>query len=139
MNKISISLIVILIIFASCGSNTTQSERREVNPDGTAKLKFEETTHDFGNIMQGEKVTHIFKYTNTGDANLIIADIKSSCGCTVPNYSQKPVAPGEESEIKVTFNSAGKNGKQHKTITLKSNAEQAELKLVIKANIKKPE
>ena len=131
-----ISTILILIIFASC--NTNQAETKEVNSNGTAKFEFNEIEHDFGELIQGEKVTHIFKYTNAGDANLIITNIKSSCGCTVPNYSQEPIAPGEEGEIKVTFNSTGKLGRQHKTITLSSNAEQSTFELVIKANIKKP-
>ena len=70
-----------------------------------AEITFDNIFHDFGNIKEGEIAKTIFKFTNTGDAPLIISNVKSTCGCTVPECKQPPLAPGEEGEITVGFNS----------------------------------
>ena len=99
------------------------------------ELSFDKLRHNFGKINQGESVSHQFIFTNTGQAELIINNAKGSCGCTVPKWPRKPIAPGESEEIKVTFNSAGKSGKQSKTITLVTNAIPNTTVLTISANI----
>ena len=86
------------------------------------ELSFDKLRHNFGKINQGESVSHQFVFTNTGQAELIINNAKGSCGCTVPKWPKKPIAPGEKAEIKVTFNSSGREGKQKKTVTLVTNA-----------------
>tara|TARA_B110000967_G_scaffold187635_1_gene209720 strand:- start:49 stop:504 length:456 start_codon:yes stop_codon:yes gene_type:complete len=88
----------------------------------TPNIEMLETRYNFGEILQGESVTHDFILKNTGGADLIITAAKGSCGCTVPEWPKNPIANGEEAVIKVTFNSAGKSGKQNKTVTLVSNA-----------------
>lgn len=99
------------------------------------ELSFDKLRHNFGKINQGESVSHQFVFTNTGQAELIINNAKGSCGCTVPKWPRKPIVPGESEEIKVTFNSAGKSGKQSKTITLVTNAIPNTTVLTISANI----
>ena len=99
------------------------------------ELSFDKLRHNFGKINQGESVSHQFVFTNTGQAELIINNAKGSCGCTVPKWPRKPIAPGESEEIKVTFNSAGKSGNQSKTITLVTNAIPNTTVLTISANI----
>jgi hypothetical protein len=101
-------------------------------------MTFEKTEHDFGTINQGDKATYAFAFKNTGEADLVIADAKGSCGCTVPAYPKDPVKPGESGEIKVVFNSAGKTGIQHKTVTLTTNTAVGNEKLAITASIKTP-
>lgn len=97
---------------------TAESEReKSVMPD----FSFEKELHDFGQLVDGEKVSYSFKFTNTGDAPLIISNAKGSCGCTVPNWSRNPIAPGESGSIDVTFDSSGRSGKQNKAITLTAN------------------
>jgi hypothetical protein len=86
-----------------------------------AAFKFETTEHDFGNIKHGEKVAFSFKFTNVGKKDLVISTATGSCGCTVPQYPKMPVAPGESGVIDVTFDSNGKSGKQHKTVTVVAN------------------
>ena len=76
----------------------------------TTSVQFEETEFKFGTINEGDKVEHIFKIKNTGPKPLIIAKAWGSCGCTVPEYAKEPIAPGAESQVKVTFNSTGKHG-----------------------------
>ena len=88
----------------------------------TPNIEMLETSYNFGEIQQGESVTHDFILKNTGDADLIILAAKGSCGCTVPEWPKNPIAKGEEAAIKVTFNSAGRSGKQNKTVTLVTNA-----------------
>jgi len=131
--KQTIQLLVFLTLF-SCGSSSDKNiiTTELVNSPLTANSKSEkvltpniemlETSYDFGEMIQGESVTHDFILKNTGDAYLLITAAKGSCGCTVPDWPKEPIAEGEEAVIKVTFNSAGKSGKQNKTVTLVSNA-----------------
>jgi hypothetical protein len=81
-----------------------------------------ESEYDFGLIKQGEKATHNYKIRNIGNSDLLITSAKGSCGCTVPEWPREPIKPGNEANIKVTFDSKGKTGKQNKRITLMTNA-----------------
>ncbi len=99
------------------------------------EIKFQQKEHDFGKITQGEKVRTEFVFENIGDVNLIISDARGSCGCTVPEWPRKPIAPGEKGVIKVEFNSEGKSGVQEKSITIVTNGEPATRILKIKADI----
>ena len=100
-----------------------------------AAFKFEGSHHDFGTINEGDVVTHIFKFTNTGEVPLIIKDAKGSCGCTVPNPPKEPIAVGETGEIEVKFNSNGKPNVQNKTVTITANTNPATTRLTIKATV----
>jgi hypothetical protein len=77
--------------------------------------------YDFGKVPSGTKVTYQFKFTNTGSEPLTITNVKPSCGCTTPNWSKEPVAPGAEGYIDVAFNTTGKSGIQSKTVTVTGN------------------
>ncbi len=123
---------------------SAQDVKITVTGDGSPKgdlpeMKFDEEVHDFGRIVQGEKVSYSFKYTNTGKSNLIIATAAGSCGCTVPEYSKEPVLPGKSSKIDVVFSSEGKSGLQEKTITIVTNCEPSTRIIKIKTNIIVPE
>lgn len=87
-----------------------------------AKITFEEKSHDFGDISQGDKVEYTFKFKNTGTEPLIISSVQTTCGCTATNWTKEPVAPGKTGEVAATFNSAGKMGQQNKVISVYSNA-----------------
>ncbi len=100
-----------------------------------AKIQFNNLSHDFGLIKQGELLTHKFVFINSGEKDLIISNAKASCGCTVPNWPKEPIAPNEKKEIEVTFNSAGRSGKQSKTVTLVSNTVPNTTVLTITADI----
>jgi hypothetical protein len=101
-------------------SNPLSASGKAANGVGPV-FTFVEEQHDFGNITAGEKVAYSFKFKNTGNANLIIASAAGSCGCTVPEWPKEPIAPGQENVINVIFNSEGKSGAQHKTVTLTAN------------------
>ena len=100
------------------------------------KMTFKKTTHDFGNINEGDVVETTFEFTNSGEADLIISNAKGSCGCTVPQFPREPVKPGETKKMVVTFNSQGKPNQQQKTVTIDCNTESGTEKLTIKANVK---
>jgi Protein of unknown function (DUF1573) len=99
-------------------------------------VKFAETEHDWGTIKEGDKMIHIFKFTNTGKEPLIISDAKASCGCTVPEWPTKPIAPGAKGEIKVEFDSSHKPGDQMKTVTVTANTTTPQTFLTIKGKVK---
>lgn len=103
----------------------------------SAVLEVASDSYDFGEIKEGEKVEHEFTFTNTGNEPLIISKVQASCGCTTPEYSKNPIAPGEEGKVKVVFNSAGQAGKQHKVITVTSNAASPNTLLHLRGEVKK--
>ncbi|OFX46668.1 MAG: hypothetical protein A2X13_00570 [Bacteroidetes bacterium GWC2_33_15] len=122
--------------------NNIKSDNPDKNPNNfttgkdVPEIKFDTTFFDFGNVIEGEKVSCIFTFKNSGTGDLIIHDAYSTCGCTVPNFSKEPVKPGENGKIEVSFDSAGRNGVQYKNITLKLNTIIKEKTLTIKANVK---
>ena len=85
-------------------------------------MDFDSKSFDYGTVAQGDKVTHTFRFTNSGDADLIIKKAEASCGCTMPSYPFVPIKPGETGTISVTFNTTGKLGKQRPNISVISNA-----------------
>ena len=109
-----------------------EAETRDANAGKFPVMVFAETEFDFGTIDQGTPVEHVFKFTNTGDAPLVIVNAKSSCGCTVPTYPKTPVAPGDSAEMLVKFNGSGKN-QVSKTVTVTANTETGKETIKIKA------
>lgn len=103
-----------------------------------AALTFEETKHNFGMIRQGEVVSHDFKFTNTGDAPLIISDAVVTCTCTKVDFPKQPIAKGESGVVKVTFESKSAIDRQERTVVIKSNAIKPETTLTIKCVVLKP-
>ena len=92
------------------------------------------TAYDFGKIPLNKPVTHEFKFTNTGNAPLVISSVQASCGCTVTEYSKDPIAPGAEGFVKATYNAA-KVGVFTKTVTVNANAEESVVQLTIKGEV----
>jgi hypothetical protein len=130
-----------VFIFTSCKENAadkvneenvTAAANRDAKAGDLPVMTFAESTFDFGEIEGGTAVEHIFKFTNTGNAPLVIVDAKSSCGCTVPEYTKEPVAAGESGELLVKFNGSGKN-QVSKTVTITANTAKGKETLVIKA------
>lgn len=111
---------------------TTQPKEKPEGP--LPQMEFAEKTHDFGRITEGDVVTKVFTFKNTGEAPLIISNATSSCGCTVPSYPKdKPIAPGESGEIEVKYNSRGKKNQDNKVVRITANTWPATNNLTIKA------
>ena len=99
----------------------------------TTSMVFDTYEHDFGTLDEGDAVTHVFSFTNTGSEPLLLEKCKGSCGCTVPQCPKTPIAPGAQGEIEVKFNSKGKKNNQTKTVTINANTDPAQTILKIKA------
>ncbi len=99
-----------------------------------AEFKFEKETHDFGKIPQGKPVNVEFKFANIGDEPLIISNIESVCGCTVPKYTSTPVLKGQSGSITVTYNAAA-IAPFSKGLTIKSNAKTPIKVIYIKGEV----
>ncbi len=96
---------------------------------GTASLN-----HDFGKIKQGVPVTHEFKFTNNGKVTMVITNVAPSCGCTTPDWTREPIAPGGQGFIKATYNAASP-GAFNKSVTVTSNIENGFVQLFIKGEV----
>ena len=91
--------------------------------------------HDFGRLSKGEMVSYSFKFTNTGNANLLVKECTATCGCTVADFPKNEIKPGEEGFITVSFNSANKHGQQIQTVTVGTNAQPSRYILKIIAQV----
>jgi hypothetical protein len=142
INNMNIKILLLSVLLFS-GTHSFSQEKKVLDNIGNQtndepSFKFESEEYSFGSIIQGESVTHEFKFTNTGKAPLIISNAEGSCGCTVPIYPKEPILFNQSSVIKVTFNSTGKLGIQDKTVTLTSNAKQNPMIIHIKGTVEKP-
>lgn len=108
----------------------------DTNPNAP-DFKFESEKHDFGEIEEGPKITHEFRFTNIGQEPLIITGAKASCGCTVPKWPKEPILPGQSSSIKVEYNTKGRPNSFNKAVTITSNAKDKIKVIYIKGNVKK--
>lgn len=116
-------------------NSNVASIAEEVGTGPFPAFEFIGEDHDFGNIKEGDVVSHVFAFTNTGDVPLIISSATASCGCTVPQWPKEPVGVGGTGEIHVSFNSKNKPGIQNKTITITANTNPKTSRLKIKANV----
>ena len=153
--RISVFILISFNFLAACNSgdkknpdNKTMINPEVVNNPATASgdspkeahvpvFQFNEESHDFGTMLQGDKVSYAFRFKNSGTGDLIIRSATGSCGCTVPEYSKDAIAPGKEGIINVTFNSEGKEGNQNKTVTIVANTLPNTKVLTITAEVKK--
>jgi hypothetical protein len=146
MKKIILMLSAVsMVAFTSCkedaaakinADNVVAAAERDANSSKFPVITFDKSEHDFGEIMNGTPVETIFSYTNTGEAPLVVTNIKSTCGCTVPqDWSKEPLAPGASDKFTVKFNGKG-NGNTGKAITVTANTEKGSEIVRIKAFIK---
>lgn len=121
----------ILVFFFIGHFSMAQSEPKK---DGS-EITFTEKNHAFPDMIEGSSVSYTFKFKNTGNQPLVVNNVLTQCGCTAPEWPQDPIAPGKTGEIKIKFNSTGKNGMQNKTATVMSNALNPMEQLVITTNV----
>ena len=100
-----------------------------------AQIFVEKSDFNFNELNQGEKAEHIFIFKNVGNIPLIINNVLSTCGCTVPEWPKEPILPQEEGMIKVVFDSSSKIGRQNKVITIRSNSKEGDYRLRISAMV----
>lgn len=145
-----LALILALGLFSACDNGQKQKEGLSTdivnNPKSAttshakeAAISFDKTEHDFGNLLQGEVVTYSFHFTNTGNAPLIISNVKTSCGCTAGDFPREPIAPGKDGIIKATYDSKGHHGFQTRTLTVIANTNPNQTQLKLKGTVKTPD
>ena len=141
------------VFISACGSKVSDLELRvakleteiasmrkggvsTIMPAGAfPKFTFEQEEHNFGQIRDGDIVSHTFRFTNTGEAPLIISKATAACGCTVPQWPKQPIPAGGSGEIQVQFDSSNKPGMQNKVVTITANTESKVKKLLIRAQV----
>lgn len=99
-------------------------------------MTFEKETHEFGDIEEGTIATYEFEFTNTGDQPIEITRVQAACGCTTPEWTNKPIFPGEKGKIKASYNSQGRPGAFNKSVSVYSNARKELLSLFITGFVK---
>lgn len=156
--KYTLLFAAIWVFFGACGNNTETKDlndvsesqsvdpaiitdnRSAVNPGATnpePQFEFNTTEWNFGTITEGMRPTFVFKYKNVGNSDLIISGCEASCGCTTPEWTKEPVPPGGTGEIHVAFNSSGKHGSQHKTVTVTANTNPPRTELKVTGEIER--
>lgn len=126
--------ISIMMSFAAFAQNATPQPAD--NPNAPV-ITFEKTTHDYGTVTKGGDGTCEFKFKNNGIEPLILSNVTSSCGCTVPEWPREPILKGKSAAIKVKYDT-NRVGPINKTITVLSNAKVASIQLRIVGNIVAP-
>ncbi|MBK9486254.1 MAG: DUF1573 domain-containing protein [Chitinophagaceae bacterium] len=94
-----------------------------------------DSAYNFKTVTDGEKVMYSYRFKNIGTKPLVIVEATASCGCTVPQKPEKPILPGETGFIKIVFDSKGRVGEAHKTISVISNAKPEFPTLILTGNV----
>ena len=117
-------LVVSLISSAGCNSGEKKARIASAALADTARyttIEWLDSARDFGKIPEGQKLDVAFRFRNTGTTPLVIGQVRPSCGCTIAEQPQEPIAPGNEGQIKAVFNSEGRSGINHKTLFVTAN------------------
>ena len=128
MKKFILTLAVALFGFAA---------QAQEQPTEGAKIQFAEKVIDYGKIEKGANGTRVFKFKNEGTEPLVLNSVRASCGCTTPKWTREPIAPGEEGNITVKYDT-NRMGNFHKTVTVNSNATNKTVVLTIKGQVMNP-
>lgn len=133
MKKVFSLLMVLAFVMAGVAQNDAAQPKKNKKVK-TPEITFEKLVHDYGQIYQGENGECEFVFKNTGKAELVLTNCRSSCGCTVPSWPKDPIAPGKKAVIKVKYNTQ-RIGQINKTITVESNAVNDRVVLKITGNV----
>ena len=142
-SKLACSLfLMILGVLSGCGGQNGSKEASKglqaQNPQVAVSepvMLFDTLEHDFGTIIEGERVVCYFDYINDGGSELVITSVEATCGCTTPGWSSEPLKPGEGHSLELIFDASGRSGTQRKVVTVQSNAQNQEVRLTVKANV----
>lgn len=126
MKALLFTFFAALMAVTACNNQGVKSEKKALDTSTAGGhypvMTFEKQTHDFGNVAEGEVVEYSFKFTNTGEKDLLINKAEASCGCTVPEWPQEPIKPGESGYMKVKFDSKGRpEGYTEKELYIQAN------------------
>ena len=128
-----------MLVAALLCANVVYSAETAKQPVKTEKvegpgIKFEKTVHDYGTIEQGANGDCEFVFTNNGTEPLILSNVRSSCGCTIPSWPREPIMPGKSSAIKVHYDT-NRVGGIAKSITVSTNGTPERIVLSIRGTV----
>lgn len=130
MKQVLITSIVSLSLLMGCINEpgptpplAPESNNAAANPKNLTTILWLDSVKNMGTILEGQKLEVVFRFRNTGSNPLVIASATPSCGCTVPSKPEKPILSGQEGEIKAVFDSQGRTGTNHKSISVQANTE----------------
>lgn len=130
--KLKSLIILLFAIILSAG--VTYADKK-----GGARIQMDESSFNFGKVpYKGAPVSHEFTFTNTGDKNLVILEVRTTCGCTKPEYTQQPIAPGKTGKIKITYDATSHSGYFSKNITVRTNGKPGKFTLKISGTVENP-
>src|SRR5699024_4953879 len=138
------------LFFLACNGNPAQSkeaaDRSQLdlnhaltkNPENYPVITVADSLQEFGKVSQGNVALYTFAFKNTGSKPLVIDEINSTCGCTIPHFSKAPIAPGQYGKIEIAFHSAGLSGRQIKPVFIHANTQPELSQLTITCNVTAP-
>lgn len=136
MKKLFFLSLFAILTFGAVHAQAPENQDTIVNGP---KIQFESLVHEYGTIAKGSDGNCEFTFTNMGNEPLILSNVRASCGCTTPSWTQKPIMPGKTGTIKVHYNTNNVGG-FNKSITVTSNAvDNPRTVLKIKGLVQKPE
>ncbi len=144
---LSVFAILLVLGFSACKNDKKATTSATPNaaagetappPGPVTSIEYVETEFDFGEVEDGAKVQHVYKFKNTGNEPLMISNAKGSCGCTVPDWPHEPIPAGATGQINVEFNSSGKASATplEKRVTVTANTNPPQTFLTIKGKVK---
>ena len=130
-------ILCFFIAMIACKSNSSNkaNSSKVIISEGPAQIRFDTDMHDFGEVIDGEKVSFSFKFTNIGKGPLVITGVATSCGCTVGEYTHDTIKSGKQGDVTVSFDSWKRVGFQQKSVTVSSNTNPPSQILRIKAMV----
>ncbi len=121
-SKLVIIGVVINLLIGFTGVALAQQDGSNTSQSASSGVAFEKTIHDFGTFNEADgKVETVFVFTNTSKENIVVTRVQASCGCTTPDWSKEPIAPGKKGFVKASYNPAGRPGNFNKSITVTTN------------------
>lgn len=133
MNRRFYNYLVWTILLVSCSSGCVEKSEQSAKKHGE-ELWFEEPFHDYGEILVGSDGLYTFNFKNLGKEAIVINRVRSTCGCTVPDWPREPIEPGTEAEITVKYNTS-QSGTFLKSLFVYSTAANSPVKLQIKGKV----
>ena len=132
-----------VVLLSSCEIRNNKTNKKKSATSATenkvdappTSVQIIDSVYDFKKVKEGDIVEYNYRFKNTGTNPLVITEAQASCGCTVPEKPEHPIAPGEIGFIKVKFNSDHRPGEAHKTITVTSNARPEFPILILKGTV----
>ncbi len=143
MKKLKKYILVLLVCSAIVSCDVRRKDKIADDSETQKALALKDSTtvqiidsaYNFKTVTDGEKVMYSYRFKNIGTKPLVIVEATASCGCTVPQKPEKPILPGETGFIKIVFDSKGRVGEAHKTISVISNAKPEFPTLILTGNV----